>query len=667
MEKQNHNISIKELCQRLSVSEATGRNWMRLGKIVPDKELKGTPYFSEQYVRQLLAQLKNEDAKELKNRRNKKYVSGASIYAGYLPKNSANLTVVSRIVIAQNGQPPEEIVLREILAECALQLLEQALGKKFGFSENYLFYYRQGRINLGEYDGLLRDLLERDKGKKDFSSIAPQPLISEVQYSLKPGEDVLGMLYLSLKNLGLRKAFGAYYTPGDIVQRLLEDLQTEEVFLKGCPLKILDPCCGTGNFLLQLTRTRNIEELYGGDIDALAVQLARINLAIACPDAPVTLIRERIQVRDFLDIQRQERYDIILGNPPWGSIANLSRKQPLERLFFTGQSKEAYDLFLEKSFLSLRQGGIVAFVLPEAVLYVKSHQKIRMLMTRQSQIKSIHYLGNAFPKVQCPAVILKIQKTGKPLQTCGIKICCAQREFQIKSSRRVNAECFNFHMPDEEYEIFHKIESHQPAAFLKGQADFALGIVTGNNQRYIRKEQTAESEAVLKGSDIEKYYIRDGNQYLVYQPEQFQQTAPEQCYRAQEKLFYRFIGKNLVFAYDDRQRLSLNSCNILIPKIPGMDIKYILAVLNSRLTQFVYDGKFRSMKVLRSYLEQLPIPIIPKERQLEIMLLAEQVMAAPDRESWDLCYQEADQKIASAFGLTEKEYLKVCSLYPLRS
>ena len=44
-------ISIKEFCHILSVSEATGRNWLRLGKLAPDREWKGKPYFSKEYVR----------------------------------------------------------------------------------------------------------------------------------------------------------------------------------------------------------------------------------------------------------------------------------------------------------------------------------------------------------------------------------------------------------------------------------------------------------------------------------------------------------------------------------------------------------------------------------------------------------------------------------------
>ena len=108
-------------------------------------------------------------------------------------------------------------------------------------------------------------------------------------------------------------------------------------------------------------------------------------------------------------------------------------------------------------------------------------------------------------------------------------------------------------------------------------------------------------------------------------------------------------------------------------------MKYILAVLNSRTAQFVYDRKFRSLKVLRSYLEQLPIPAVSSSAQQEIAGLAERMIAiretdavkefdanviAARAEQWKRYYQEADQKIASAYGLTEAEYEKICAWYP---
>lgn len=93
----------------------------------------------------------------------------------------------------------------------------------------------------------------------------------------------------------------------------------------------------------------------------------------------------------------------------------------------------------------------------------------------------------------------------------------------------------------------------------------------------------------------------------------FQQVAPDLVYRAKEKLVYKFVSKNLVFAYDNQQRLFLNSANILIPKVQNHSIKTVLAFLNSKLFQYVYHTKFNELKVLKSNLLQLPFPLLGKK------------------------------------------------------
>ena len=60
---------------------------------------------------------------------------------------------------------------------------------------------------------------------------------------------------------------------------------------------------------------------------------------------------------------------------------------------------------------------------------------------------------------------------------------------------------------------------------------------------------------------------------------------------------------------DDDGLLSLNSANIILPEIEGYSSAYIMAVLNSDIMSFYYRNRFRNFKILRSCLEQLPIPI----------------------------------------------------------
>ncbi|MCI8684161.1 MAG: N-6 DNA methylase [Lachnospiraceae bacterium] len=649
--------SLSEFCRELSVSEATGRNWIRLGKIRPDREVQGKPRFSRTYTEKILKKLQKKDAGFLQARRNKKHLTGNAIDRNYIPKDSPNLKKISRTAAVLAGISQTDLLLRAVLAECALQLLCQAYGIRVSFEKYFLSHYLEGEIALGQYGELVQELFP--EGKEAYAALltAEQKTLFQTAYVLEPNADILGLLYISLKNLRERKAAGSYYTPAHIVRKMTADLQERN----GGNLTILDPCCGTGNFLLQLPEHISLEQIAGRDIDALSILLARINLALKFKDAPVSLLRTQIRRGDFLLEEDRNAYDLILGNPPWGFQFEQKAGKLLKQKFCTAKGKhmESYELFLEEAVNRIPVGGAVAFVLPEAVLHVKSHLEIRKFLMERVQIEELDYLGEVFGGVQCPSIILKIRKTESPLDTCGMKVSDRNRQFEIQVSRKVEAENFNFSMTDEEYELVEKLISQKNMAFLKNQAEFALGIVTGNNRELVQKQKGEQGELVLKGADIFKYKIGPGNAWLTYEPEKFQQCAKTEIYRAPEKLFYRFVGNQLVFAYDNQQRLSLNSCNILIPRMGRLQIKYIMAVLNSRISQFIYRRKFHSLKVLRSSLEQLPIPVLPEEEQKQVILLADQIALEEDPAKWMEYYNAIDGKVAAACGLTAQEYEKI--------
>ena len=62
-------LSLDEVCKILSISKATIKNWIRLGKITPDA---GEQLFSKEYIEHFVAELKSSDSTKLKSRRNKK-------------------------------------------------------------------------------------------------------------------------------------------------------------------------------------------------------------------------------------------------------------------------------------------------------------------------------------------------------------------------------------------------------------------------------------------------------------------------------------------------------------------------------------------------------------------------------------------------------------------
>ena len=167
-------------------------------------------------------------------------------------------------------------------------------------------------------------------------------------------EDVLGLLYISCSNMRNRKAAGSYYTPTKIVRKAVDQLFrfNDE---KG---KLLDPCCGTGNFLLQLPDNIPMEQIYGSDINPVSVMIARINMALRFFGCDVSMIERHIQVKDFLEVARRDSssvqkgicqvitdntgeesylddmdFDYIIGNPPWGYNYSEQEKSELRTHF----------------------------------------------------------------------------------------------------------------------------------------------------------------------------------------------------------------------------------------------------------------------------------------------------------------------------------------------
>lgn len=643
-------LSSTELSETLAISEATVKNWIKLNKITPSHYKKNIAYFSKKYANEILNKLKT-DSSALKSRRNKKYIKGALFYKDYVSSNSKNLQNIinftDKICTKQTQLSLSQI--QYIIADCTIQLFINKLKIDTKFCENYLEKYLNSKIDLGIYSALINDLIDNKNNAIDFLKNYPE--LFDTKYIYEKDEDILGLVYISLSNIGQRKAFGAYYTPTKIVRQLISKTNLKNG-------TIFDPCCGGGNFLLHLPEKYNLKQIFGNDIDEIAVKITRINMALKFLPKDIKILYQNFTNTNFLEETSQKKYDYIIGNPPWGADFSQQEIKKYIKIFKSANGKniESYDIFIEKSLTHLNKNGTLTFVLPEAILNVKSHKKIREIILKNTSIKYLEYLGNIFDKVQCPSIILKIENTQKPLITKGLEIKTKQKSFVINTERRISSDLFAFTSDDNEYKIIEKISNPNNKVFLKDNAIFALGIVTGDNKKYISTVKTRTNKPVLKGNDINKYSTPIPKYFIEYQPEKFQQVAADKYYLAEEKLLYKFVSNKLVFTYDNKQTLSLNSCNLLIPKLPETDIKYIMAILNSRIAQFFYEKNFKSVKVLRSHLESIPIPQCDKTIQDRIRQKVNKLIKSDDKTEREKIYNELDKKIAKLYGLTAEEY-----------
>ena len=654
MQSDENMLSLADVCRELSISEATARNWIKSGKLIPYK--LGTTYFSIEYMQKLKSDILGGKNTVLKSRRNKKFVSGRELYSSYIPNDSKNLAPVQYILkfIDENDIEVTPDILLSIITDCALKLIISQTRLKF--NQPVFKSFLTGGYSPEPYTFLINDLLVRSEGLLDITYDYPE--LFNTEYVYEKDVDVVGLLYISLKNAREMKIQGLYYTPSKVAKRICNNLIISD---KMSSKKILDPCCGTGNFILQIPDSFDYNNVYANDIDPLSVKLARINYALRYHVSDKKLIYNHITELDYLYFPKNRKFDYIIGNPPWGYHYSHEEKIKLHDKFncATTLSIESYDIFIEQALNNLKINGTLSFILPHALLNVKSHTPIRKIILEKCSFDYIEFLSKAFDNVNCPSIILQMKYTGFPFSSLGMKVKEERREYTIDIERKLNADYCSFNTTDEEYRIIEKIEATLGHTTLAGQSTFALGIITGDNKKFLSDTKSDKNEQIISGNNVFKYKAKNPSKYIEFEPEFYQQVAPTEHYRVKEKLIYRFICNQIVMAYDNKSTLTLNSCNVLIPQIPGLYTKYVMGILNSRVVQFYFRKMFDSVKVLRSHIEKIPIPVVGVDEQQKIIEIVDKILRLGikvDAFRTIKLYNELDLRVAKLYDINEREY-----------
>ena len=264
--------------------------------------------------------------------------------------------------------------------------------------------------NLGNWDRLFK------KCKKRFNSN-----VFEIQRPSKIKENTLDEIYQDSKKLdyrldaipvkyvgdiyeellrhlhkGDRNFSTSYYTPDWLVEEIIEKLNP------GLNDKIIDPTCGSAGFLTYafdyVTEDEPFEKsekylkknIFGIDCDPLAVQVSRFALLVSLArkvdgelvgkDHILPMLTDNIMHIDFFEFESKNKFDIALGNPPWGSIDREVRdkiKSSLKEFKSYADKTDVCIYIVEKAFRHLSSRGKMAFLVQRQTLDGKQHENFR--------------------------------------------------------------------------------------------------------------------------------------------------------------------------------------------------------------------------------------------------------------------------------------------------
>lgn len=459
-----------------------------------------------------------------------------------------------------------------------------------------------------------------------------------VSFNLPTDEfDILGLIYQSYLQEGKKNIIGSYYTPQKIAYNMTKDfdLSHGELFF--------DPCCGSGAFLLTVSASEP-KQIFGVDNDKVAVLISKINMLLKYRDVEFI---PQIYCVDFLMgysvIQQhpifEKNFDYIATNPPWGAMDDYSN-------IYAITSKETFSYFFVKAFEQLKENGTIRFLFPESILNVKVHKDIRKFILDRAGLVSIATYDDMFSGVTTKYVDIECSNRANR----STFVVCAgdkKRTVEIKTVYETENLIFNL-LSDDDLSIVRIVKDRGKNSLQN--STWALGVVTGDNKGRLFPEWHEGMEKIYTGKEIQPYVLRPAKNYILYDKANLQQVAKEEIYRAPEKLVYKFISKKLVFAYDNSASLFLNSANILIPNVPSMSIKTVMAFLNSSLFQFMYIKLFGEVKILKGNLIELPFPEISTTDNEKIAALVDEILSGNSKKQ-----EEIENYIFSVYGLTDEQ------------
>jgi type I restriction enzyme M protein len=245
-----------------------------------------------------------------------------------------------------------------------------------------------------------------------------------------------------------KKGAGQYFTPRMLIRSIIKLMQPDPLFNK--EMKICDPACGTGGFLvaayewliqktkgaIPLDDVKRIKEstYFGQDLVARPRRLALMNLFLHG-------LKPTIYLGDTIyEPDRGERYDVILTNPPFGTKG--AGQAPARDDFTIATSNKQLN-FVEHILTILKPGGRAAIVLPDNCLFEDKAGEVFEIVMADCNVHTILRLprGTFVPYANAQANVVFFQK-GRPTEKVWIYDCRSNIPSCTKKDRPLTAEMF---------------------------------------------------------------------------------------------------------------------------------------------------------------------------------------------------------------------------------
>ena len=513
------------------------------------------------------------------------------------------------------------------------------------------------------------------------------------QYLAFRAKDPTGEQEIDLSKKRRRKALGIYYTPAYVVHYIVQQTLGKRLSApdmtakKAHDLRILDPACGSGSFLIEAFRVLDVwlaehgdaedrsyphvrrlrillRNLYGVDLDPQAVEVARLNLLLRAAwqrgRLPMLLnIRLGNSLIDdpsvagetafnwheqFPEVMADGGFDVIIGNPPYGAMLDTESQCFLTNRFSTfGRIKDVYTCFIELSIELVKANGLHSFIVPAAWLGGPAYGKLRSLLLNQRIDEvlampfdifdayidtSIFVIGKSTPS-NCH----KVKTFQFPSKTSLVDINVRDKDLQqVRQSDWENSNNQKFILDGNALKIVTRLSEEHPSKLgdvihIRRGVLFDAEIMTGSQEN--------ERQHLYFEGDVYRYTVNEKLEHWVEYGPSMKEYPRDFCWFEGERLLLRRLvnrRQRLMSSFVDKTFITNKNLYSIKKKQNSVPIKFVLALLNSKLLSYLYLAQVSQAtkddfpQVTIQDLKSLPLPNAEAARHNLLVALVERLL-----------------------------------------
>jgi type I restriction-modification system DNA methylase subunit len=513
-------------------------------------------------------------------------------------------------------------------------------------------------LSVSEPADILRRVTTHCGGVTDVGKFRREALILLEEASRRIFE-LSSLRHMSTESLGViyenafisketRKRLGTHSTPPWLADYMM--WQVEDWFreIRSEERIVYEPACGHGAFLVSALRMLQqfaFEEkiphektapylrkmLYGVDIDAFSLEIARLSLSLT--DIPNADGWKLYQMNLFAEdpFGKQPPPALVLTNPPYETF------EPQERLKRKCVQYTKYAEILTRTLPHIHEKGILGFIAPRSFLTRKSEADIRKTLATEFEICEI----NQFPdKIfqyagSQPCVILARRKGSKPVakvrcghvSECGVDAFreryCFESVQELNVSDIVSEPGFKLCVPL----LFTLWRSLSYNPTLKDIADIGRGLDLKPD--CLAKEGRSTREILWSIDPKILYHKEPQMQDVAFEDSDVlvwrSGASPG---RPQIVVNAARVRRNIwpIRALIDTKGLYVSTNLYAIrPKSKMYSVEFLWALLNSPIANAFVHSKSGKLHIIQETLETMPVPHIYSSRDLDATVNAVKV------------------------------------------